>query len=54
MQKFEENNYNTLYQEEILAPGTTHEPFYDDAYNYPWHQYQSISNSVYIYVIVNF
>lgn len=28
IQKFEESNYDTLYQEEILAPGATHEPVY--------------------------
>ena len=52
MQKFEENNYDTLYQEEILAPGYTHEPFYTEENVYPWHQYQSISDSVYLYVII--
>ena len=54
MQKFEENNYDTLYQEEILAPGAIHEPFYDQEYTYPWHQYQSITDSIYLYIIVNF
>jgi hypothetical protein len=52
MQKFEENDYNTLYQEEILAPGYTHEPFYAEDNVYPWHQYQSVSDSIYLYVIV--
>jgi hypothetical protein len=52
MQKFEEKNYDTLYQEEILAPGNTHEPFYNEENVYPWHQYQSISDSIYLYVII--
>ena len=52
MQKFEDNNYETLYQEEVLAPGYTHEPFYTEENVYPWHQYQSISDSIYIYVII--
>jgi len=52
MQKFEEKNYDTLYQEEILAPGNTHEPFYNEEHVYPWHQYQSISDSIYLYVII--
>ena len=54
MQKFEENNYATLYQEEILASGATHEPFYDHRFIYPWHQYQSITDAIYMYVIVHF
>jgi hypothetical protein len=52
MQKFEEKNYDTLYQEEILAPGYTHVPFYTEENIYPWHQYQSISDSIYLYVII--
>jgi len=27
--KFEENDLETLYQEEILAPGNTRDPFFD-------------------------
>ena len=52
MQKFEEKNYDTLYQEEILAPGNTHDPFYNKENVYPWHQYQSISDAIYLYVII--
>jgi hypothetical protein len=48
MQKFEENNLGTLYQEVILAPGNTHEPFFDRDNEYPWHQYHSISDAVYM------
>jgi len=54
MQKFEENNYDKLYQEEFLAPGWTHEPFFDDKVIYPWHQYQSITDAIYMYVILHF
>ena len=54
MQKFEENSYGALYQEEILAPGATHEPFYDDRFIYPWHQYQSITDAIYMYLIIHF
>lgn len=50
MQKFEENDYSKLYQEEILAPGFTHEPYCNKDGKYPWHQYQSITESIYIYV----
>ena len=52
MQKFEEKNYDTLYQEEMLAPGNTHEPFYNEEHVYPWHQYQSISDCIYLYMII--
>ena len=48
MQKFEENDINTLYQEVILAPGFTHERFYNEENVYPWHQYQSISDAIYM------
>ena len=30
MQKLEENDINTMYQEVILAPGYTHEPFFNE------------------------
>lgn len=46
MQKMEENDYNTLYQEVILAPGITHDPFYDEQIVYPWHQYQSVTEAI--------
>jgi len=48
MQKFEDNDLTTLYQEVILAPGNTHEPFHDKENVYPWHQYHSISDAVYM------
>lgn len=48
MQKFEDNDLTTLYQEVILAPGNTHEPFFDRDNVYPWHQYHSISDAVYM------
>jgi hypothetical protein len=48
MQKFEESDVNTLYQEVILAPGFTHERFYNEENVYPWHQYQSISDAIYM------
>ena len=48
MQKFEENDVNTMYQEVILAPGFTHERFYNEENIYPWHQYQSITDAIYM------
>ena len=53
MQKFEENDLNTLYQEVILAPGITHEPFFDKDIVYPWHQYHAISDAVYMPIEIN-
>ena len=48
MQKLEENDIHTLYQEVILAPGYTHEPFFNEDNVYPWHQYHSISDAIYM------
>jgi len=50
MQKTEENDYGTLYQEVILAPGMTHDPFYDEQVVYPWHQYQSVTEAIFMAV----
>lgn len=50
MQKYRDNDFSTLYMEEILAPGMTHESYRDSAGGYPWHQYQSITESIYIYI----
>lgn len=48
MQKFSENDISTFYQEVVLAPGYTHEPFYNEKIEYPWHQYQSITDAIYM------
>ena len=48
MQKLEENDISTMYQEVILAPGYTHEPFFNEENVYPWHQYHSISDCIYM------
>ncbi len=48
MQKFEENDVSTFYQETFLAPGIIHEKFYNEAGEYPWHQYQSVTPCVYM------
>lgn len=48
MQKLEGNDINTMYQEVILAPGYTHEPFFNEDNVYPWHQYHSISDAIYM------
>ena len=48
MQKFEENDVSTFYQESFLAPGIVHEKFYDSQGRYPWHQYHSITPCIYM------
>lgn len=48
MQKFTENSDETFYQEVIMAPGIVHDKFYDETGYYPWHQYHSITDCVYM------
>jgi hypothetical protein len=46
MQKFHSNDESTLYEQVLLCPGQTHQPFFDGDMNYPWHRYESISRSI--------
>ena len=48
MQQCRERDIDTLYLEELMAPGTTHRPMYDTAGNYPWHQFETITPSVFL------
>ena len=50
MQQCREKDVNTLYLEEPMAPGTTHRPMYDDQGNYPWHQFETITPSIFLAV----
>ena len=50
MQQCRENNIDTLYLEEAMAPGSTHRPMYDAQGNYPWHQFETITPSVFMAV----
>ncbi|WP_282151834.1 hypothetical protein [Ruegeria atlantica] len=50
MQQCRERDVETLYLEEFMAPGTTHKPMYDAAGNYPWHQYETITPSIFMAV----
>ena len=45
-----EKDVGTLYLEEPMAPGATHRPMYDANGNYPWHQYETITPSVFLAV----
>jgi hypothetical protein len=48
MQKFATKNVETLYEEVLMAPGMTHEPFYDHGKKYPWHQYYCDTDCVWL------
>ena len=50
MQQCRERDVDTLYLEEPMAPGTTHRPMYDADGNYPWHQFETITPSVFMAV----
>lgn len=50
MQQCREKDVNTLYLEEQMAPGTTHHPMFDAEGNYPWHQYETITPSIFMAV----
>ena len=50
MQQCRERDIDTLYLEEPMAPGTTHRPMYDDQGNYPWHQFETITPSIFMAV----
>ncbi len=39
LQKFHVQHNNSLYQEVFMSPGFTHDPFYNQHGQYPWHQY---------------
>ena len=48
MQQCIEQDLQTLYLEEPMAPGSTHRPMYDAQGNYPWHQYETITPSIFM------
>ncbi len=50
MQQCREQDVNTLYLEEPMAPGATHRPMYDAEGRYPWHQFETITSSVFMAV----
>lgn len=50
MQQCQKKDISTLYLEEIMAPGSTHKPMYDKQGNYPWHQYETITPSIFMAV----
>lgn len=48
MQQCLEEDINTLYLEEPMAPGATHKPMFDEQGNYPWHQYETITPAIFM------
>lgn len=48
MQQCRDCDPATLYLEEPMAPGTTHRPMYDAQGNYPWHQYETTTPSIFM------
>lgn len=50
MQQCREKDVATLYLEEPMAPGTTHRPMYDAKGNFPWHQFETITPSIFMAV----
>ena len=50
MQQCRERDLSTLYLEEFMAPGVTHKPMYDEVGNYPWHQFETVTPSIFMAV----
>jgi hypothetical protein len=54
MQKFRENNPDTMYEDVLMAPGFTHDPFFsvaaDRSFSYPWHRYYADTDCIWMAV----
>jgi hypothetical protein len=48
MQQYREKDLNTLFREELMAPGNTHLPMYNEDCVYPWHQYETITPAIFM------
>lgn len=52
MQKFRERDASTVYEDVIMAPGFTHEPFCvvtgKNEWTYPWHRYYTDIESIWL------
>ena len=52
MQKFRENNAETLYEDVPMLPGYTHDPFFvlanDGSFTYPWHRYYAKTDCIWM------
>ena len=54
MQKFREKTADTLYEDVVMVPGYTHEPFFvlgkERTFSYPWHRYYADSDCIWMAV----
>jgi hypothetical protein len=54
MQKFRENSADTLYEDVLMPPGFTHDPFFsvatDRTFKYPWHRYYADTDCIWMAV----
>jgi len=48
MQQYSEQDINTLFREDLMAPGCTHVPMFDENCIYPWHQYETITPAIFM------
>jgi len=48
MQQYYEKDLKTLYREEFMAPGSSHIPMFDANVEYPWHQYETVTPSIFM------
>jgi len=52
MQKFRENTPDTLYEDVVMPPGFTHDPFFtvanDRSFRYPWHRYYADTDCIWM------
>ena len=48
MQKFKTNEYGSLYENICMAPGNSHKKFCNDKLEYPWHQYLSETDCIWL------
>lgn len=48
MQQCREQDLNTLYREDLMAPGSSHMPMFDQDCLYPWHQYETITPGIFM------
>ena len=48
MQQYYEKDLKTLYREEFMAPGNSHIPMFDVDVEYPWHQYETVTPSIFM------
>ena len=52
MQQCLSKDLSSLYFEELMAPGNTHRPMCTQNGEYPWHQYETITPSVFLAIEV--